>query len=267
MTCVSWNECYSSHFPVSVGVFQGSCLAPAFFGVFIDKVIVDCLSSGLGYILAYADDILLICRSVSSLQALLVMIKTSLEDIGLYLNPAKSICLRIGPRVSVPCASVYLGDTPLKWVSTVRYLGVHLASGRLFACDWSPSRRAFNRAANAVVAKLGTRGCREPLLHVLYAKCLPILLYGVEVFKLNKAAANALDFTLCRFVHKILHTGDNCRVQEFLRDNGLPLPSYSACTRRGSFYVKIDNSDNMVSSLIRALNVCKGHNCFRFVMF
>jgi len=57
------------------------------------KIILKCVS-----ILQYADDILLIAPSVTSLQQLLNICEQELEWLDMSVNAKKSKCIRIGPR-------------------------------------------------------------------------------------------------------------------------------------------------------------------------
>ena len=75
----------------------------------VDKV----KSSGVGCyvnmtymsILLYADDILLVAPSVTSLQRILSICEAELESLDMRINPKKSSCIRFGARFSVKCSN------------------------------------------------------------------------------------------------------------------------------------------------------------------
>jgi len=50
------------------------------------------------------------------------------------INVSKSMCVRFGPRFNVDCTQMIISlyGGALKWVSSCRYLGVYLVSGRTF---------------------------------------------------------------------------------------------------------------------------------------
>ena len=63
----------------------------------------------------------------------------------------------------------------------------------------------FFRAANSIFfAKVGRLASEEVIVQVLKQKCLPILLYGLEVCNLDKRSLYSLDFTVNRFFMKLL---------------------------------------------------------------
>jgi len=48
----------------------------------------------------------------------------------------------------------------------------------------------------------------EVTLQLLYSKCMPVLLYGLEVCPLNKSDYSSLDFAVNRFFMKLFKTND-----------------------------------------------------------
>jgi len=57
-------------------------------------------------IFLYADDILLVAPSVTSLQRILSICETELEWLDMRVNPKKSSCIRFGARFSVICNNI-----------------------------------------------------------------------------------------------------------------------------------------------------------------
>jgi len=57
----------------------------------------------------------------------------------------------------------------------------------------------FYRAANAIFGKVGRVASEEIALQLIKSKCLPILLYCLEVCPLTKNDLNSLDFVRNRF--------------------------------------------------------------------
>ena len=71
------------------------------------------------------------------------------------------------------------------------------------------AKRAFFRAANSIFAKVGRLASEEVIVQLLKQKCLPILLYGLEVCNLDKRSMYSLDFTVNRFFMKLFQTSNN----------------------------------------------------------
>ena len=73
--------------------------------------------------------------------------------------------------------------------------------------------RGFYRAANSIFGKVG-RIASEEVVHLVKYKCMPILLYGLEVLNLNKSQLNSLDFVANRFLMKLFNS-NNMQIIEF----------------------------------------------------
>jgi len=88
------------------------------FALYIDNVVMKVNDSILGCymkwvctsILLYADDILLVAPSVTSLQQLLHLCEQELDWLGMSLNVKKSACIRIGPRFNINCCNIVTGE-------------------------------------------------------------------------------------------------------------------------------------------------------------
>jgi len=95
-------------------------------------------------------------------------------------------------------------------VNEIRYLGVYIASSRLFKCSFKQAN------TNAVFSKIGRTASEEVFLHLVFSKCVPILIYGLECFKLTKSDEKAIDFPFIRLLMKFFKTTyitviDECR--------------------------------------------------------
>ena len=80
MTCVKWHNVWSRWFCLSCGIQQGRVLSPYLFAIYIDSLVEKVQACGYGCylrhtciscIILYADDVLLLAPSVSSLQLIL----------------------------------------------------------------------------------------------------------------------------------------------------------------------------------------------------
>ena len=134
--CVRWRNSVSQFFSIGNGTRQGGVLSPRLFARYIREVLYTVVNSGIGCnvgglmlnILAYADDIVLICPSWRGLQRLLDLLVVNISNIDMVANPAKSVCMVFAPkkRVNIVSASfphLQLGSEHLEFVDNFKYLG------------------------------------------------------------------------------------------------------------------------------------------------
>jgi len=57
-------------------------------------------------IIMYADDIVLLSPSVTAVQELLHVCEGVLQNLDLFINLKKSVCMRIGPRYNMSCYDI-----------------------------------------------------------------------------------------------------------------------------------------------------------------
>jgi len=80
-----------------------------------------------------------------------------------------------------------LSGAPIAWANGVRYLEIFIVKSRTFKCLLDHAKRSFYLAANAIFGKVGRVASEEVTLHLIKSKCIPVLLYGLEVCPLNKS--------------------------------------------------------------------------------
>jgi hypothetical protein len=268
-TCVKWEKHISHFFNLLAGVRQGGVLSPLLFALFIDDIAlkakaanVGCyLSSVCASIFLYADDILLVCPSLSGLQRLLHICESELIELDMHLNVSKSVCIRFGNRFDEQCADIIsIHGGSLKWVSNCRYLGVYFVSGRTFKCSLDNAKSRFFRAFNAVFSKVGRAASEETVLVLLRTKCLPILLYATEACPMLARDKHSLEFTLTRLFMKIFRTGSPAVVAECQRNfNFLPI-KLQLTIRTAKFLQTFAASENSLCSLFQS-NATMQLNC------
>ena len=129
--------------------------------------------------------------------------------------------------------------------SEIRYLGVYLVAGRELKFSVSKAKASFNRAANGILSKVLNVASEDLILHLLKVKCMPILLYCLEVCDLNKSTIASLDFCVNRFGFRIFKTGDRDIVRDCFSFMGFSLPSELLGRRSVKFMSKIQSNDNV----------------------
>jgi len=105
--CARWGSAVFAYFSLTTcGVRQGGVLSPVLFSIYIDSIIqrlrmfgYGCVIGGefSGYIM-YADDLVLVSRSVCVLQKMFDICVVELNCIGLSFNFKNSCLLLFGPR-------------------------------------------------------------------------------------------------------------------------------------------------------------------------
>jgi len=156
------------------------------------------------------------------------------------INIKKSCCLRIGPRADAVCSDITcLSGLSLIWVNEIRYLGIFIVKSRYFKCSLDYAKRSFYRAANSIFGKIGRIASEEVTLQLLYSKCVPVLLYGLEACPLNISDFRSLDFVIDRFFMKLFKTNNINTVRFCQIQFGCQLPSIIIQSRTDSFLNKI----------------------------
>jgi len=61
------------------------------------------------------------------------------------------------------------------------------------------AKRSFIELRMLFSVKIGRFASEEVVLKIVHSKCVPILLYRLEAYPLNKADLNSLDFVINRF--------------------------------------------------------------------
>ena len=109
------------------GVRQGSVLSPFLFAVYVDDLARLCLSRKGIYIILYADDILIVARSVCELENVLHICEEELNYLDMAISNKKSCCIRVWPRFSRECVSLCTtSGFAIPWAREVRYLGIFI---------------------------------------------------------------------------------------------------------------------------------------------
>jgi hypothetical protein len=115
--------------------------------------------------------------------------------------------MRVGHDWQIKPANITTCDgNEIHWQSSVRYLGVYIAASRVFSCEFDNAKKSFYRAFNAVFGKIGGRASEEVVLHMMKFKCMPMLMYGLEVCPMKKRQLNSLEFVLTNCFMKIFKT-------------------------------------------------------------
>ena len=168
--------------------------------VYVNDVIIKVTSCGIGChlgfacvnIILYADDILLLAPSISSLQALLYICESELNSINMIINASKSNCLRIGPCWNCDVTIATRNGASIEWSNGCSYLGIFVTSGATFKCKFDAAKAKFYRSFNAIMCRAGSCASLEVLFSLMRSKCVPALLYGIEACPVNTRETRSL---------------------------------------------------------------------------
>ena len=201
----------------------------------------------------YADDILLLSLSLYALQKLLHIVESYLVSIVMSLNAKKSVCLRIGPQYRDECAAITTsgGSDSLRWVTSLRYLGVVIQSGKRFKVSISENKKFFYRAANIIYSKIGRSAPEEVIckLKTIHCKCVPALLYGLEATPKNLTINRSLDFICVRNCMRLFRTRSVDIVHECCNMMNIRMYSERLCSRKVNFLYKFEHKANSLCQL------------------
>jgi len=210
--CVKWDNLWSYMFTINFGVRQRSVLSPVLYAIFIDDVCTCSKFYRYSYVIFYDDDILLLAPSVTIgiLESLFTSCEVELTYLHMAVNSKKSCCLRVGPHCNKHCKNICTsGGHLIPWVDEMRYLCLFIVQSRAFKCSLDHAKRSFYRAANGIFGRIGTMASEEVILELIKTKCLPILLYGLEVCHLSNSNHWTSQLTGCLWNCLILAT---CRL-------------------------------------------------------
>ena len=201
-SCVRWGNSVSSFIDIKTGTRQGAILSPTLFAVFMNDLIVRLENSSLGcYIrnwcmnaFLYADDLLLLSITIIDLEKMLLICKDEFDWLNIAVNVKKSSCLRIGNRHNVSTANICIGNNIILWCNEFCYLGLTIVSAKVFKCNLHNAKLKFFRSINGILGKIGSNPNISVALSLIAAHCNPLLLYGTESIRLNKAQMNSISY-------------------------------------------------------------------------
>jgi hypothetical protein len=98
--------------------------------------------------LGYADDVVLVAPSITALQN--VCSEYGIEY-GVLYNAEKTVCMEISKNKVNDHCDVYLGDSELKWVDSVKYLGVQTINDLCDSQDIMSKRVNFFGSVNSLL--------------------------------------------------------------------------------------------------------------------
>ena len=108
--------------------------------------------------------------------------------------PSQVVCVLDHAAILIVQTLLLYLASRLLGVREMRYLGIFLTRSRVFSCSINSAKRSFYRCANAIFGKVGKLAAEKTILQLIKTKCVPMLLYGLEVCPLKQRDIRSLDF-------------------------------------------------------------------------
>ena len=117
-------------------------------------------------------------------------------------------------------------------------------------------KTSFYRSFNAVYGRIGRAASEEVILQLIFTKCLPYLLYGVDVCPINKSEQKSFDFSLNRVFMKLFRTSSMDIIQSCKYFFSIPDLMDLVRRRKLNFLSKVMSSGNISCQLFRDIADC-----------
>ena len=137
--------------------------------------------------------LLLISASVVQLQQMHDLCFTCADDLDIHFNYRKSNLIKFGHDYKDNIDTLKLNGCDVTWVSRLKYLGIHIVSGKLINIDVSDTVRKLYAAANAIAYR-SRRVNEMARLSLFETFTLRILCYGCEGLHFANKLLNKLNF-------------------------------------------------------------------------
>jgi hypothetical protein len=191
--------CYvklSNAFTYNAGVKQGDGLSTLLFNLTLHQVVNKINKKGIIYfkssqICAYADDIVIVTRNISTLKQIYLELEKKVERYGLVVNKGKTKYMVMS--TSRTPQNINIGNRTLEGVSQSRYLEA-LVNSQNEISDCIKDRiekrnKAYFANLKLFKSKLLTRNTKVKIYRTLVR---PVVTYGSETWTLKTGEKNAL---------------------------------------------------------------------------
>ncbi len=215
---VKVNGVFTDYFESTQGTKQGDNLSPNCFSMYINPLLTELKSSGIGVnvenivisVLAYADDLVLLAETENDLQCLITILQRWCYKWRLSINTDKTKVMHFrNKNTPVTNFAFMVKNLPLECVSDYKYLGIILDENMTFDKTAEMLSSSAGRALGAIINKVRVnKDLGFNSYTTLIENCVsPILQYSSGVWG-NRNFKNCEDVILraCRFfcgVHRL----------------------------------------------------------------
>jgi hypothetical protein len=263
--CIKWADAKSDKFFVHNGVKQGGVLSPFLFNIYLDVLLHSLEAEGFGChigntytgALAYADDIVLLSPTITSLKQQLLICEKFSADFDILFNTSKSKMLCFGAKENITLS--FQGKL-VPQVDTIKHLGNLVGSN-----SHSTNKNQVKLAINELYAKVNVLNkqfkyaCEDIKYNLFKSHCLS--LYGCQLWNLSSSVINnvAIAWRKCvRYTYNI-HQQTHCNLLPYIcQDIPILTQLHSRFLR---FFISLWHSHNAVISTCAKL--CMFGSCSR----
>lgn len=197
--------------------------------------------------LLYADDVMLISHSVLSMQLMLDICSRFADDYDVKFNSDKSVVMRIGSRHNKVCHDLTLCYGVLKYVHTIKYLGVYINCGVNFKCSLDKAKCKFYSSFNAIYNKVNSYSplSEVVLMQLVNSYCLPCVYYAIEVIAGNNKIISDLERCINIVIYKIFKVSETDNIEYIRQMFNIEKTAILVSKRIGKFYSSLLNDCKM----------------------
>ena len=217
---VRYKNKYSHEWLVCNGVRQGGVLSGFLFNIYIDDLLSKLSNLSIGCrlglhssnVIAYADDLVLLAPSATSLQSLLDVTNKELSGLDLSLNEMKSkVMIFASHKQKVKMTkSITIDNKPMQVVNSIKYLGFEIVDNLCNSKDIDCRRSKFYSEFNQILRKFCDLDKNVKLL-LLKQYCLQV--YGTELWFVGSVSLGSLKQFSVRY-HKAVMKLIGCSYHE-----------------------------------------------------
>ena len=159
---VRWCNIFSDKFNVSNGVKQGGILSPILFAIYMDGLILNLRTTGLGCrisrhyvgVIVYADDVVILAPSVFALRTMLRICVVYAKDYDVLFNDKSKLIVFSSGNKHVFVPNVIINGKVIDNVTEFEHLG-HIIQSKILHCDATKCIDDFNTQCNAFLGNFG----------------------------------------------------------------------------------------------------------------
>ena len=118
---------------------------------------------------------MLLAHPLNAMRYMLLICEQFAVDFDVMYNSRKSVAMRIGSRHSISCAPLQVAGIDLKYVTSLKYLGLCILAASCFKCLVEHLKIKFYRVFNCIFSKSRAANSEMVTTGLLKSYCLPFL--------------------------------------------------------------------------------------------